>query len=79
MKALEENVEQSLFREEQALADADGHMPDDVGVLQQMLRDAKVKHEVCKGFCAGQCTETNRGIEYRRNWINSAGITRRVR
>lgn len=46
MKALEDNVEQSLLREEKALSETDGSISDDVSTLQQMLRDLKVKYEV---------------------------------
>ena len=45
MKALEDNVEQSLLREEKALYE-EGTMSDDVATLQQALRDIKVKYEV---------------------------------
>ncbi|THH28649.1 hypothetical protein EUX98_g5533 [Antrodiella citrinella] len=46
MKALEDNVEQSLLREEKALmSETDGSMTDDAETLQQMLRDLKVKYE----------------------------------
>lgn len=46
MKTLEDNVEQSLLREEKSLAETDGDMSDDVSTLQQRLRDMKVKYEV---------------------------------
>lgn len=46
MKALEDNVERSLLREEKALYETEGTMSDDVVTLQQALRDIKVKYEV---------------------------------
>ena len=46
MKILEDNVEQTLLREEQALeADPSGTM-DDVSALQKSMRDMKAKYEV---------------------------------
>lgn len=50
MKVLEENVEQSLLREEEALLqDEDaklGGASDDVATVQKTLRDMKAKYEV---------------------------------
>jgi hypothetical protein len=49
MKALEETVEQTLLREEQALEaeEAASNGPtDDVSTLQKNMRDMKTKHEV---------------------------------
>ena len=50
MKNLEENIEQSLLREEEALEqDVTIRLPgpsDDVATLQNTLRDMKAKYEV---------------------------------
>ena len=50
MKTLEENVEQTLLREEQALeaeeAALNGSGDDDVVALQKSLKEMKMKYEV---------------------------------
>ena len=54
MKTLEENVEQSLLREESMLNEANGmgsDLPADVAELHQTIRELKLKYEVnWKGF-----------------------------
>ena len=51
MKALEENVEQSLLREEEALQAEEtsktNGSSDDTALLQKTLRETKTKYEVC--------------------------------
>ena len=51
MKTLEENVEQSLLREEEALLAEEGSKAngssDDSASLQKALRENKTKYEVC--------------------------------
>lgn len=60
MKALEDSVEQTLLREEQALgaeeAALDGGSPDSE-VLQKVLREVKAKYEVrlCHGRFSERC------------------------
>lgn len=50
MKILEENVEQTLLREEQALEAEEAALnstPDDVAALQKTIREMRGKYEVC--------------------------------
>ena len=58
MKTLEENVEQSLLREESMLNEANGmgsDLPADVAELHQTIRELKLKYEVsCKVFFSSQ-------------------------
>lgn len=49
MKTLEENVEQTLFREEQALEAEEAALngtSDDAATTQKMMREMRVKYEV---------------------------------
>ena len=52
MKALEENIEQSLLREEQAIKEEEAvklsGASDDIVALQKALRETKAKYEVCR-------------------------------
>lgn len=56
MKALEDSVEQTLLREEQALEAEEAALngtSDDVSQLQKTSREMKSKYEVRKYLCVG--------------------------
>lgn len=65
MKALEDSVEQTLLREEQALdaeeAALDGGSPDSEA-LQKILREMKAKYEVC--LCYARFPECGAKFSY---------------